>query len=271
MRNVPGALAALPRVLEAERPLTARSVVASTLLGTHPPRMEPARLVRVGALFGLAEGTVRTALSRMAAAGELARDGSGRYALAGPLLRRQARQDESRAAAVRPWDGSWDQAVVSLDRRPADERARLRAAASTLRYGELREGIWLRPANLDPGRLPDARAVLHEQCLLLQVAAADALPPLVPKMWDLAGWAGWAQRLQAAMDEAAAPLHRGDVEALAPGFVLSAAVLRHTQADPLLPAELLPDGWPGSGLRDGYEEYDRLYRALLADQVLDIT
>ncbi len=33
---------------------------------------------------------------------------------------------------------------------------------------------------------------------------------------------------------------------LAPGFVLSAAVLRHLQADPLLPAELLPDGWPGA-------------------------
>ena len=29
---------------------------------------------------------------------------------------------------------------------------------------------------------------------------------------------------------------------LAPGFELSAAVLRHLQADPLLPAELLPAG-----------------------------
>ena len=33
--------------------------------------------------------------------------------------------------------------------------------------------------------------------------------------------------------------------ALAPGFELSAAVLRHLQADPLLPAELLPVGLAG--------------------------
>ena len=35
-------------------------------------------------------------------------------------------------------------------------------------------------------------------------------------------------------------------EALAPGFELSAAVLRHLQADPLLPAELLPARVAGS-------------------------
>ena len=96
-----------------ERPLTARSVIASTLLGTTPPRLPGRLLVRAGALFGLAEGTVRTALSRMVAAGELTAD-DGTYALAGPLLARQARQDESRRAVVaaETWDGGWTMAVV---------------------------------------------------------------------------------------------------------------------------------------------------------------
>ena len=47
------------------RPLDARSVVLSTLLGTDPPRMPVARLVRAGEIFGLRPGTVRTALTRM--------------------------------------------------------------------------------------------------------------------------------------------------------------------------------------------------------------
>ena len=50
---------------------------------------------------------------------------------------------------------------------------------------------------------------------------------------------------------------------LAPGFVLSAAVLRHLQADPLLPAELLPTGWPGAALREEYDRWDGEYRRVL--------
>jgi phenylacetic acid degradation operon negative regulatory protein len=46
--------------------------------------------------------------------------------------------------------------------------------------------------------------------------------------------------------------------------VLSAAVLRHLQADPLLPPELAPPGWPAGTLREAYEPWDRAYRAQLA-------
>ena len=52
-------------------------------------------------------------------------------------------------------------------------------------------------------------------------------------------------------------------EALAPGFELSAAVLRHLQADPLLPDELLPERWPGGRLREDYTRWDARYRATL--------
>ena len=52
--------------------------------------------------------------------------------------------------------------------------------------------------------------------------------------------------------------------ALAPGFVLSAAVLRHFNADPLLPRELPPCDWPGDRRCADYDRYDRAYDALLA-------
>ena len=46
---------------------------------------------------------------------------------------------------------------------------------------------------------------------------------------------------------------------------LSASVLRHFQADPLLPEELLPRGWPGVELRTDYDRFDTAYRALLRE------
>jgi phenylacetic acid degradation operon negative regulatory protein len=259
---------ALEEVLGGERSLPARSVVASTLLGTHPPRMAPAQLVRVGELFGLAEGTVRTALSRMVGGGDLVQDEHGRYALSGPLLARQVRQDESRAAVVRTWDGAWAQAVVGAERRGAGERSQLRAAARDLRMGELREGVWLRPENLDPTRSPDAQAVLAEQCVVLRSHPEGDPAELAARLWDLDGWAGRATQLRRALHELVGPLEQGDVAALAPGFVLSAAVLRHTQADPLLPPDLWSKAWPGDALRRDYERYDTAYRALLSSEVL---
>jgi phenylacetic acid degradation operon negative regulatory protein len=259
---------AVDDVLDGERSLPARSVVASTLLGSHPPRMAPAQLVRVGRLFGLAEGTVRTALSRMATTGDLVQDEQGRYALSGPLLARQARQDESRAAVVRAWDGGWTQAVVGAERRSAGDRSQLRAAARDLRLGELREGVWLRPDNLDPTRSPGARAVLAEQCVVLRSHPEGDPAQLADRLWDLEGWAERATQLRRALHELVGPLEQGDVAALAPGFVLSAAVLRHTQADPLLPPDLWGAGWPGDALRRDYERYDQAYRALLQAEVL---
>jgi phenylacetic acid degradation operon negative regulatory protein len=52
-------------------------------------------------------------------------------------------------------------------------------------------------------------------------------------------------------------------DALAPGFELSAAVLRHLQADPLLPEDLLPARWPGTRLRAVYDDWDARYRTTL--------
>jgi phenylacetic acid degradation operon negative regulatory protein len=83
--------------------------------------------------------------------------------------------------------------------------------------------------------------------------------PLAASLWDLDGWARGAAVLQDRM----AALRPAGPDDLAPGFVLSASVLRHLQADPLLPDVLLPEAWPGSGLRADYEDWDRRYRDVL--------
>jgi phenylacetic acid degradation operon negative regulatory protein len=240
--------------------LTARSVLLSVLLGNDPPRLPTALLVRTTELFGIADGTTRTALSRMAAAGEVVADDGG-YAIASSrLLDRQHRQAASRAARTTAWRGGrWVQAVVASEgRRPAAERAGLRAALTDARLAELREGVWLRPDNL--GEAPR----LEAEGLRWFVAVPDGDPTeLAATLWDLSAWSGQAGELLAAVDELSGPLERGDRAVLADGFVLSAAVLRHLQADPLLPSPLLPASWPGAALRSAYERYDAAYRAVM--------
>lgn len=248
----------------AERPLTARSVLASTLLGTHPPRMPVSALVRAGALFGLGEGTVRTALSRMVAAGEATRTADGRYELAGALIDRQSRQDISRSAVTVEWSGRWRQGVVDPGSRSAADRSALRRSMERLRLAELRDGVWLRPDNLAADRLPADRDLASEFTRWFDVYPDDDAE-LASLLWNLDAWTERATQLRRAMAELAGRLANGDTAALAPGFVLSAAVLRHFHADPLLPRELLDRRWPGDALRADYERYDAAYKALLGD------
>ncbi len=237
-------------------PLTARSVLASALLGMEPPELPVAQLVRLTGLFGISENRARVALSRMVAAGEATTDGSGGYRLAGHLVARQARQAVSRSGSTVPYEGSWWLAVVTTSGSTAEVRGARRRALAYARLAELREGVWMRPANVAL-QLP---ASLDADVELMSARPADA-QGLAARLWDLAAWAERAGDLRRALD-ALAPERP---ESLAPGFELSAAVLRHLQGDPLLPAELLPAEWPGPALRAAYDDWDTRYRATLRD------
>ncbi|MCU1462081.1 MAG: PaaX protein C-domain protein [Acidimicrobiales bacterium] len=245
-----------------ERPLAARSVIASTLLGLDPPSLPGRVLVRSAELFGISEGTARVAMSRMVAAGELEAV-DGRYRLAGHLLRRQARQIESRRPRRRAWRGDWHTAVVTSDGgRSAADRADLRDELRRLRLAELREGVWLRPADAELDLAAARRAASDCSWFTSQVADPVAL---AARLWDLDGWAARTKALLRAMTRSMARLETGDTDELRPAFVLAAAVLRHLQADPLLPVELLPPRWPGDELRDSYASYEAAFQALLRE------
>jgi phenylacetic acid degradation operon negative regulatory protein len=228
--------------------------MASALLGMDPPELPVAQLVRLTGLFGVSENRARVALSRMVAAGEATSDGAGRYRLAGHLAARQTRQSASRAGITTDYDGSWWLAVVTTTGSTPEVRSARRRALTYARLAELREGVWMRPANVAVP-LPDS--------LDADVELMTALPPnadqLAGRLWDLPGWARYASELLAAL-EALAP---DGPEALAPGFELSAAVLRHLQADPLLPEPLQPADWPGARLRETYDDWDGRYRMTL--------
>ncbi len=237
-------------------PLTARSVLASALLGMDPPELPVAQLVRLSGLFGISENRARVALSRMVSAGEATTDGSGRYRLTGHLAARQTRQSSSRAGATGLYDGSWWLAVVTTTGSAADVRGTRRRALSYARLAELREGVWMRPANVAL-RLPD----LLEPDVETMTAHPDRPEELAARLWDLAAWSARASDLLERLDR----LTPDRPDALAPGFELSASVLRHLQSDPLLPPDLLPAQWPGATLRSAYDAWDARYRDTLQE------
>lgn len=240
-----------------ERPLGTRSVIASALLGVRPPRLSTRVLVRACALFDISDGAARVALSRMTAAGELTPDGRG-YALAGPLLARSIRQDRSADPHPRPWSADrdgWLTAIVTTEPRPAAERVRLRKAATALRLAELRDGVWIRPDNLEPVDAGPEGAIVGDQCLMARSHLDTDAAALAARLWDLDGWDARARRLTDALVRSLPALDGQGQRVLAEGFVLSAAVRRHLHADPLLPPVLLPAAWGADDLRHTHRRW----------------
>ncbi|CAN5644442.1 PaaX family transcriptional regulator C-terminal domain-containing protein [soil metagenome] len=223
--------------------MTARSVVLSVLLGAHPAWASAAELIRLTADFDIKEPTLRVALTRMVGAGDLVRSADG-YRLSDRLLARQRRQDEALAPSLHTWHGAWTTLVITSVGVAARDRADLRKLLQDSRFGELREGVWLRPDNL--GLELDAEIRARVRVLR---AHDNAPADLAGQLWDLPGWADTAGRLLAEM---AVMSKAADI----PGkFVSAAAMVRHLLADPMLPEELLPQGWPGDRLRASYTEF----------------
>jgi phenylacetic acid degradation operon negative regulatory protein len=237
--------------------LTARSVVLSVLLGAHPAWARASEMVRLTADFGIKEPTLRVALTRMVSAGDLVRSADG-YRLSDRLLARQRRQDDAMRPCTRPWRGEWLVAVVTSVGTAARSRAELRKTMREKRFGELREGVWMRPANLDP----ELGAEVGNRVRILR-ARDDAPGQLARELWDLAAWAKAGQRLLADMAQAA------DVPAR---FVVAAAMVRHLLTDPVLPPDLLPADWPGARLRDAYHDFATdLARRREPTQLVEVT
>lgn len=220
--------------------MTARSVVLSVLLGAHPAWASAAELIQLTADFGIKEATLRVALTRMVSAGDLIRSADG-YRLSERLLARQRRQDEALRPRLRRWRGEWTTVVITSVGNDARCRAALRTALVGKRFAELREGVWMRPDNLDI--TVDADVVARSRI----VVARDADPAgLARQLWDLPGWAAAGQELLDAISAA------DDVPAR---FVVAAGIVRHLLTDPVLPAELLPTDWPGDRLRAAYTDF----------------
>ncbi len=238
------------------RPLNARSLALSALLGTHPPQLPARAFVALARLFDIPSGTMRTALSRMLANDEIVRI-EGRYLLSGHLLDRQRAQDTGRRDARIDWDGRWHTIVTATDQRDVADRRRFRSMMANHRFGELRPDIWMRPANLDaPQAQPE---------WISTSGSLDGIDPesLVRRLWNLDAIATEAHRFLQRIDELETVTDWHDVRSIPEVFTTSAAIVRFLRSEPLLPPGLTPAGWPVSDLRRNYDRFERSHQALL--------
>ena len=223
------------------RPLTARSAILSLLLGVHPPSASVSELVAFGRYVAINDSAVRAALTRMVASGDLHRTDST-YMLSDRLIERQLRQDEAMQEPTGPWNGTWRVAVVvSIGKDPAS-RLNLRRSMLTAHFGELREGVWMRPDNLawNPG------ADIVDDLELMRAHPDRSTADLAHRLFQPHRWATVGHDLLAHAEEAKTPHDR---------FTAVATIVRHLTHDPLLPGELLPADWPGAALRRTYDAF----------------
>jgi phenylacetic acid degradation operon negative regulatory protein len=223
------------------RPLTARSAILSLLLGAHPPSATVSELVAFGRYVAINDSAVRAALTRMVASGDLLRTQST-YTLSDRLLERQLRQDESMRVPTGPWNGTWRvAAVVSTGKDPAS-RLNLRRSMLAAHFGELREGLWMRPDNLGWSPGDDIARDLE----LMRARPDRSTAELAHHLFQPQRWATVGHDLLALAEQASTPHDR---------FTAIATIVRHLTHDPLLPGDLLPADWPGPALRRGYDAF----------------
>ncbi len=239
--------------------LSPRSLVLSLLLGMRQPRRPAHELVAWCGLFGTADGTARVALSRMVRAGELTND-AGSYELAGRI---RARVDDQRfaLAPVLVADAeatAWWMELVQATARAAVDRVALRTAMRHSGFAERREGVWLRPANLDRDRL----GVVARQCERMRVYP-DSPEVLADQLFAPRAWGAHARSLRRELDAARRRLD--DTDRLALAFTCGTRVAAHLRADPLLPPSLCRDADRGDALRAEYVAFQRTFGVAVSE------
>ncbi|MDC7986074.1 phenylacetic acid degradation operon negative regulatory protein PaaX [Rhodoplanes sp. TEM] len=196
--------------------------------------------------LGIAEGVVRTAMSRLAADGWLERHKAGRNS----FYRLADKGRETFAAATRhiyaaqppAFTGHLD--LVLLANGPGRDAAR--AALDEAGWGSPSAGVFVAPG------WPLPAAARGE--LILQATGSEAvLRDLAARSWPLDatadayhGFVDTFSPLRAALAAGAVP---DEAEAMVARVLLIHEYRRIVLRDPLLPAPLLPDDWPGAAAR----------------------
>ena len=193
-----------------------------------------AHLVQLSSLFGINENRARVALSRMVASGEVTTDGAGRTGC--PVISSNGNGDRTPAGPGAPVAGGatgmwwWSP--------PRAARPRFGTTAAT---------PWSSPACPSCARGSGSGLTISTRASPGSGAGHHpVVGPPGPARRAGRSAVGHGRRGQSGPGTwrpAERPPPR-DWTDLAPGFVLSASVLRHFQADPLLPPELLAPTGP---------------------------
>ncbi|WP_114313674.1 PaaX family transcriptional regulator [Thermus caldifontis] len=230
--------------------MRARSTLFTIFLEyVYPERRAPVRdLIAMMEVLGFSEAAVRAALSRSAKRGWVEPRRLGRlayYALSDRVYW-QVRQVRKRLYDPPiPWDGRF-LLVLPEGLRERGERERFRREMALLGYGSLQSGVYL-GAGVDPTATRELLAFYGISATLFQ---AEHLGPkeVVLRAFPLQEASAHYQTLFASLP----PAPEDPLLAFRTLTRLVHEMRKLLFLDPLLPAELLPPGFPGPSARERF-------------------
>jgi phenylacetic acid degradation operon negative regulatory protein len=235
-------------------------------------------LVAIGAVLGMSEAAVRSAVARLARerwilARRRGRTSSYRLSPAGRDLIAEGTQRIYRANGRR-WNGTWCLLTYSVPESQRALRDRMRRQLAWLGFGALGAGIYVAARDRSDDVRGLARAVgasTFARTFLARTAGETRDAQLVAACWDLraidAAYRRFVRRYARRLARDRAKALRGrlaDAEAFVTRFALTHDFRRFPFIDPDLPDALLPRAWAGRPARALFSRY----HAMLAEGAL---
>lgn len=226
-----------------------------------------AALLHAATGLGIEAKSARQALARLAADGWISAERSGRrvrWALTGQgrdLLAEGAERIYSFGRDGRPWDGRWLVLLVSVPETRRQLRRRLRTRLTWAGFGSPVPGVWASP---HPAREAEAKQVIEQLGLAGEAysftgpfAGIGGQLSLVEQAWHLDDLAA---RYRAFLDEFSRARPAGGDETMLAQVRLVHSWRHFPLADPGLPRELLPPGWPGIAAAEVFADLRRRWQ-----------
>lgn len=250
--NAPSAHAAIDQILEHLRgePSRTWSIIITVFGDAIVPRGGTIWLGTLLSFFsalGIGDNVVRTAVSRLTADGWLERTRVGRnsfYRLA-PKGADAARQATTHIYAQRP--PRWEGRFILVFANGVTDRETLRRAMEAHGFGLAAPDVWIAPQGTP---LPASAA---DAVQLVAGGQADMLRRMAGRSWELDALAEAYGRFVDSFAPLQEAMARGallsDEQAMVARVLLIHEYRRIVLRDPILPGEVLPDGWPGDAAR----------------------
>lgn len=222
-------------------------------------------LRHLAAPFHVSVPSLRTNLSRMSAADMIMVSKEGRnayYHFADKGRRISLNVSRGfRAPDWSTWDGAYWGVSFSVPESHGESRHTIRKKLTKYRFVCLNPGLWIRPAHPDE-RIPDSLSNILSSgyCHLIRFYNhPEFTPEQANALWNLSevnrGFVQGLKLLDAGMQR---------LETLTPPLALvekmtvGDAVVNFLFADPLIPAQFLPDSWQGEALREQFVRFDAI-------------
>lgn len=205
----------------------------------------------MGAL-GVTEKATRQVLARLDERGWLSRTKDGRRtrwhltSTSQRVLDDGAERIYAHGRADRTWDGRWSVVLASLPDEGRGDRHRMTTGLTWAGYGSLGQGTWISPwvdREIEAVRVLDAAGVELPTSFVAEVGRLGSGRDLAARAWDLTQLADDYRTFVGDARRLARPTSDGG-DSLAAVVSAVHGWRRFPFADPHLPTDLLPAGWP---------------------------